>query len=64
MQEFIKTLNIYDYASFRKACIEGCNVDRATWSNWVNEKNKPETKYRTIINKVATDLFGRVVFDD
>lgn len=63
MQEFIKTLNIYDYAAFRKACIEGCNVDRATWSNWVNEKNKPESKYRVIINKVASDLFGRTVFE-
>ena len=64
MQEFIKTLNIYDYATFRAACLEKCNIGRAQWSNWTRETVAVPEKYHEIINKVASDLFGRVVFDD
>lgn len=61
--EFLKTINTYDYAAFRDACMKECNVDRTTWSNWRKGKYDVVGKYHDIINKVATDLFGRTVFE-
>ena len=63
MQDFIKTLNIYDYATFRAACLEKCNISRAQWSNWRTGKVAVPEKYHEIINKEALDLFGRAVFE-
>lgn len=63
MQDFIKTLNIDDYATFRAACMKACNIGRAQWSNWRTGKVKVPEKYHDIINKVASDLFGRTVFE-
>lgn len=64
MQKFIKTLNIDDFATFRSACMEACNIGRAQWSNWRTGKVAVPAKHHDKINKVATDLFGRVVFED
>lgn len=63
MEEFIKTLNIYDYAAFRDACIKECNITNQAWSTWRMGKVAISEKYHGIINKVATDLFGRTVFE-
>ena len=63
MQKFIKTLNIDDYATFRAACMKACNISRAQWSNWRTGKVAVPVKHRDIINKVASDLFGRTVFE-
>ena len=64
MEDFIKTLNIDQYKIFRVACMKGCNIRRAQWSNWCKGKVAVPKKHHEIINKVASDLFGRVVFDD
>ena len=63
MKDFIKTLNIDDYAKFRAACMKACNIGRSQWSNWRTGKVAVPAKYHKIINKVASDLFGRAVFE-
>lgn len=63
MKDFIKSLNIDDYATFRAACIKDCNIGRAQWSNWRKGKVAVPEKYHKIINKVASDLFGCTVFE-
>lgn len=62
MEDFIKTINIYDYERFRARVIQECNVSTATWSNWRNGKNEPEAKYKTIIDKIATEMFGAPIY--
>lgn len=62
MEDFIKTINIYDYERFRARVIQECNVSTATWSNWRNSKNEPETKYKEIIDKIAAEMFGVTVY--
>lgn len=64
MKDFIKTLNIDDYATFRAACMKACNIGRAQWSNWRTGKVAVPHKHHTIINKVAVDLFGSKVFEE
>ena len=61
MNQFIAQINIYDYERFRAACLEACNVSRATWSNWRNG-GPVEKKYQPIIDRIATEMFGRAVF--
>ena len=63
MTEFIKTINVDDYATFRDACIKECNITHQAWSTWRLGKVAVPEKYHEIINKVASDLFGRTVFD-
>lgn len=63
MQEFIKKLNIFDYATFRNTCMKECNVTRATWSLWIRDRVDVPAKYHEIINKVAFDLFDCTVFE-
>ena len=63
MEDFIKTLNIYEYAEFRKACIDGCNISRAAWSQWRTGKVTVPEKYYGIINAVSVALFNRMVFN-
>lgn len=62
MEDFIKTINIYDYERFRARVIQECNVSTATWSNWRNGKNEPEAKYKAIIDKIATEMFGAQIY--
>ena len=64
MKEFIKTLNIFDYATFRNACIKDCNVTRATWSLWIRDIVEVPAKYHTIINNVSEELFKTKVFEE
>lgn len=64
MQEFIKTLNIFDYATFRNTCMKECNVTRATWSLWTRGVVDVPAKYHTIINNVSESLFGSKVFEE
>lgn len=61
MEQFIASINIYDYERFRARVIEACQVTRSTWSNWRNG-GPIETKYKPIIDHVATEMFGRPVF--
>jgi len=63
MEEFIKTLNIFDYATFRNACIKACNITPQAWSTWRTGKVAVPEKYHEIINKEASDLFERTVFE-
>ena len=62
MEDFIKTINIYDYERFRARVIQECNVSTATWSNWRNSKNEPEAKYKEIIDRIATEMFGAPIY--
>lgn len=64
MREFIKTLNIDDYATFRAACMKACNISRAQWSNWRTGKVEVPVKYHDIINNVSESLFGNKVFEE
>ena len=65
MEEFIKNIKpdttLFD--RFRKRVMEECNVSRQTWYNWANGK-QIEAKYKHIINRVATELYGKMVFDE
>lgn len=61
MEQFITTINIYDYERFRDRCIAECNISRTTWSNWRNGGAITE-KYKPIIDRVATEMFGSTVF--
>lgn len=61
METFIASINIYDYERFRESVMRECNISRSTWSNWINGKGV-ESKYKPIIDRVASDMFGRLVF--
>lgn len=61
METFIASINIYDYERFRESVMRECNISRSTWSNWINGKGV-ESKYKPIIDRVARDMFGRLVF--
>ena len=61
MEQFIASINIYDYERFRDRVVKECNISRATWSNWINGKGI-ERKYKPIIDRVATEMFGSPVF--
>ena len=63
MRDFIKTLNIFDYAIFRNTCMKECNVTRATWSLWIRNLVEVPAKYHDTINNVSESLFGRTVFE-
>lgn len=62
MEEFIKTINHYEYCSFRDRCISQCNISTAAWSYWINGGGV-SSKYKTIINGIAVEMFGRTVFE-
>lgn len=36
MEQFIASINIYDYERFRDTIKTRCNISRTTWSNWRN----------------------------
>ena len=61
MNTFIASINIYDYERFRDQVMKECNISRATWSNWRNG-GSIEKKYKPIIDRVATEMFGHPVF--
>ena len=63
MEQFIASINIYDYERFRARVIEACQVTRSTWSNWRNG-GPIEAKYKPIIDQVAREMFGRTVFGE
>ena len=63
MKTFIASINIYDYERFRDRVTKECNISRATWSNWINGKGI-ETKYKPVIDRVATEMFGRTIFGE
>lgn len=64
MEDFIKTINVYDYERFRDEVIRRCNVTRSCWSNWRNGKIIPDAKYQPIIDEVATEMFKRTIFNN
>ena len=61
MNEFIKTINIYDYEHFRDRVVAECNISRMAWSRWRNGAAISE-KYKPIIDQIAMEMFGRLVF--
>lgn len=63
MEQFIASINIYDYERFRDRVVKECNISRSTWSNWINGKGI-ETKYKPIIDQVAREMFGRTIFGE
>jgi len=62
MEDFIKTINVYDYEHFRDKIMKECNISRSTWSAWRNGGSISK-KYKSIIDRIAVDMFGRTVFD-
>ena len=63
MEQFIASINSYDYERFRARAIEACQVTRSTWSNWRNG-GPIEAKYKPIIDQVAREMFGRTIFGE
>ena len=63
MRDFLTTINIYDYEKFRGRIIEECNISTATWSNWRRGAVEPEKKYKAIIDKIATEMFGAPIYN-
>lgn len=63
MEEFIKTINVYDYERFRARVIDECQVSTATWSHWRNSKHEPTAKYKQIIDQIATEMFGAPIYN-
>lgn len=63
MEEFIKTINVYDYERFRARVIDKCQVSTATWSHWRNSKHEPTEKYKQIIDQIATEMFGAPIYN-
>lgn len=64
MNELTKKLTVEQYIEFSRRCCKECNISRATWSNWRRGKNKPEAKYRCIIDRIANEMFGWVIFGE
>lgn len=62
MEEFIKTINHFEYNDFRDRIVEECNISTVAWGYWV-KGGGISAKYIPIINKVAMEMFGRPVFD-
>lgn len=63
MEKFLYSINVYDYERFRDRVVEKCNVSRSAWSNWRNGGNV-DRKFHSIIDEIATDMFGRAVFGE
>lgn len=62
MEEFFKTINHYEYCEFRDRCMKECNITTAAWSYWF-KGGGVSAKYRSIINGIAMEMFGRPVFN-
>ena len=63
MEDFLKTINIFQYELFREHVVKACNISMASWSYWRNG-GTVSRKYKPIINIVAVDMFGRKVFTE
>lgn len=63
MREFLTNINIFQYGEFRNRIIEECNISNATWSNWRRGAVEPEKKYKAIIDKIATEMFGAPIYN-
>lgn len=63
MEEFVKTINHFEYNDFRDRIVKECNVSTAAWRLWVTGGGV-SAKYKPIINKVAMEMFGRPVFEE
>ena len=62
MEEFIKTINVFDYKRFRDRVVKECNISRTSWSRWCAGAVITE-KYKPIIDKIALELFGCSIFE-
>ena len=65
MEKFIKSIkpDTTPFDTFRDRVIKECNVSRQTWYNW--SKGLPvEATYKSIINRIALDMFGKAVFNE
>lgn len=63
MEDFIATINHFEYCDFRDRCIEKCNISTAAWSYWINGGGV-SAKYKPIINEVALEMFHRPVWEE
>ena len=63
MNEFIKTINIWEYERFRDRVKSECNIGSMAWSRWRNGCVIAD-KYKPIINRIAVEMFGRAVFKE
>ena len=63
MNEFIKTINVWEYEKFRDRIKKECNISGMAWSRWRNGEKITE-KYKPIINRIAMEMFGRSVFEE
>lgn len=65
MENFIKSIkpDTTPYDTFRERVMKECIVSRQTFYNW--EHGTPvDGKYKTIINRIALDMFGKAVFTE
>lgn len=62
LNELDRRLSKADYELFRRGVIMACMITNATWSNWTTGKYTPETKYQSLIDRVAA-RFGLTVFN-
>ncbi len=63
MNEFLSTINHFEYINFRNRCIDECHISRTSWSKWING-GEITRKNKEIINGVAMELFSRPVFEE
>ena len=62
MNEFLKTIDTFQYESFRNRVRKECNISRTAWCKWRNGEQISD-KYKEIINNIAMDMFSRKVFN-
>ena len=65
MENFIKSIkpDTTPYDTFRDRVMRDCLVSRQTFYNWEHGQSI-EPKYKPIINRIATEMFGKPVFTD
>lgn len=63
MNEFISTINHFEYVDFRNRCMKECRISRTAWSKWINGGDMA-SKYKEDIDRIAVEMFGRPVFGE
>lgn len=61
MNEFIQTINHFEFIEFRNRCVDECRISRTTWSKWING-GKLTKKNKEDVDRIAVEMFGRPVF--
>lgn len=65
MENFIKSIkpDTTPYDTFRDRVMRDCLVSRQTFYNWEHGQTV-DPKYKPVINRIATEMFGKPVFTD